>query len=296
MALKDNVGEFEPEPAPAPDTAGIPGDHRLAPDPQGRPSIIEVERLSFAYAGPRGRSMPVIDDLSLTILDQEFLCVVGSSGCGKSTLLNILAGLISPDSGEVRMNGQPITTPSPERAMVFQDDAVFPWYTVRQNIEYGPKIAHASRKTVRQTADRFLRLVGLQDFDDAYPRQLSGGMRKRVDVARAMALDPPVLLMDEPFAALDVMTKERLQLEFVNLWGKSRRTVIFVTHDLEEALFLADRIAVMSSRPGRIDRIVSVPFPRPRPLELKTEPEFQSLRRDLIAELKPSFIDNPVEE
>ncbi len=254
------------------------------PAPSDRAVKIRIAHLSATYQQARGY-LSVIEDLSLDIYEREFLCIVGESGCGKTTLLNIVAGLIAPASGEVHMDGQPIRAPGPERAMVFQEDAVFPWYTVRQNLEYGLKIARLSQARRDEIVDRYLRLVGLEEFQHAYPRELSGGMRKRVDVARAMALDPQVLLMDEPFAALDVLTKERLQVEFLNLWSTARMTVLFVTHDLEEALFLADRVVVMSSRPGRIRRIVNVPFPRPRSAELKTEPAFQELRRELTHEL-----------
>jgi NitT/TauT family transport system ATP-binding protein len=169
--------------------------------------------------------------------------------------------------------------------MVFQEDAVFPWYTVRHNVEYGLRIAKLSKAERERVVNRYLELVGLAECKELYPRELSGGMRKRVDLARAMAIGPSVLLMDEPFAALDVITKERLQVEFLNLWNTAPVTVVFVTHDLEEALFLADRVAVMTGRPGHIGRIVQVPFVRPREPELKTTSEFQALRRDLAREL-----------
>jgi NitT/TauT family transport system ATP-binding protein len=246
---------------------------------------IRITHLSVAYQQLRGR-LSVIEDLSLEINDREFLCIVGASGCGKTTLLNIVAGLIAPSSGEVLMDGRPIRAPGPERAMVFQEDAIFPWYTVRQNLEYGLKIARVPEARRDEIVNRYLRLVGLEAAQHAYPRELSGGMRKRVDVARAMALDPRVLLMDEPFAALDVLTKERLQVEFLKLWSTARMTVLFVTHDLEEALFLADRVMVMSTRAGRIRDIVNVPFARPRDVDLKTEPAFQDLRRELAGELE----------
>jgi NitT/TauT family transport system ATP-binding protein len=248
---------------------------------------IQIAHLSVMYQQLHGQ-LWAIEDLSLDIYEREFLCIVGASGCGKTTLLNVVAGLIPPSSGEVRMDGQPIRAPGPERAMVFQEDAVFPWYTVRQNLEYGLKIANVPQPQRVETVDRYLRLVGLDASQHAYPRELSGGMRKRVDVARAMTLDPQVLLMDEPFAALDVLTKERLQVEFLKLWSAARMTVLFVTHDLEEALFLADRVVVMSTRAGRIREVVSVPFGRPRAVELKTKPEFQDLRRELARELEES--------
>jgi NitT/TauT family transport system ATP-binding protein len=256
------------------------------PDHPSRPAVkIKVSHLTVAYQQSHGR-LSVIEDLSLDVYDREFLCIVGASGCGKTTLLNVVAGLISPSSGDVHMDGRPIRSAGPERAMVFQEDAVFPWYTVRQNLEYGLRVARAPQARRDEIVNRYLRLVGLEESQQDYPRELSGGMRKRVDVARAMTLDPQVLLMDEPFAALDVLTKEHLQVEFLKLWSAARMTVLFVTHDLEEALFLADRVVVMSRRGGRIRRIVSVPFDRPRPVELKTTPAFQDLRRDLAHELE----------
>lgn len=246
---------------------------------------IRIAHLSLAYQQSRGQ-LSVIEDLSLDVYEREFLCIIGASGCGKTTLLNVVAGLIPPSSGEVRMDGQPIRAASPERAMVFQEDAVFPWYTVRQNLEYGLRIARVPQARRDEIVNRYLRLVGLEESQHDHPRELSGGMRKRVDVARAMALDPQVLLMDEPFASLDVLTKEHLQVEFLKLWSTARMTVLFVTHDLEEALFLADRVVVMSRHAGRIRHVVNVPFARPRAVELKTKPAFQDMRRELARELE----------
>jgi ABC-type nitrate/sulfonate/bicarbonate transport system ATPase subunit len=240
-----------------------------------------IEHLDFSYSGDQRRESKVIADLSLSLRDQEFLTIVGASGCGKSTLLNIIAGLIPPSAGTVLLDGKAIREPGPDRTMVFQDDAVFPWYTVQENVAYGLKISGTGKKEVEKQVGYYLDLVGLSECADYYPRQLSGGMKKRVDVARAIITKPEVLLMDEPFAALDVMTKQRLQEQFLNIWNETRMTVIFVTHDLEEAIFLADRVAVMASHPGRIVRIVDVPFARPREKDLKTSGEFQNLRRKL---------------
>ncbi|GAK60085.1 ABC transporter related protein [Candidatus Vecturithrix granuli] len=240
-----------------------------------------IEHLDFSYSGDQKWESKVIADLSLSLRDQEFLTIVGASGCGKSTLLNIITGLLPPSAGTVLLDGKEIRGPGPDRTMVFQDDAVFPWYTVRENVAYGLKISGTSKKEVEQQVKYYLDLVGLSECADYYPRQLSGGMKKRVDVARAMITQPEVLLMDEPFASLDVMTKQRLQEQFLNIWNETRMTVIFVTHDLEEALFLADRVAVMASHPGRIVSIVDVPFGRPREKDLKTSGEFQDLRRKL---------------
>jgi len=239
--------------------------------------IIKIEHIDFYYQD----GQKVIADFDLSIFDQELITIVGASGCGKSTLLNIIAGLLPPSKGQVFMKQKKITQPGPDRTMVFQDDAVFPWYTVRRNVEYGLRVQKISAKERKKLVNHYIELVGLNDAQDLFPRQLSGGMRKRVDVARAIATKPEVLLMDEPFAALDVLTKSRLQEEFLNIWNVNRMTVVFVTHDLEEALYLSDRVVVMANKPGRVQRIVEVPFSRPRGLDLKTTPEFQKIRREL---------------
>jgi ABC-type nitrate/sulfonate/bicarbonate transport system ATPase subunit len=240
-------------------------------------SIIEIDHLDFTYT----EGQKVIEDFNLSIYDQELITVVGASGCGKSTLLNIIAGLLPPTKGMVRIKGAAITQPGPDRTMVFQDDAVFPWYTVRQNVEYGLRVQKIPENKRKELVDYYINLVGLSEAKDLYPRQLSGGMRKRVDVARAIATKPEVLLMDEPFAALDVLTKQRLQEEFLNIWSANRVTVIFVTHDLEEALYLSDRVVVMTPNPGRVRALVEVPFGRPREPDIKTVLDFQKMRREL---------------
>jgi NitT/TauT family transport system ATP-binding protein len=269
-------------------TATVPGMPTPAPGPR-RPSAriprIAIEGLRFGYdaSGTRG---PVLDSFDLTVAESEFLSIVGPSGCGKSTLLGIIAGLLAADSGTVLIDGMPRPGPGPDRAMVFQEDAVFPWRTVAGNVAYGLEVRGASREERRRTVDEYLALVGLTEARDLYPRQLSGGMRKRVDVARAIAVMPRILLLDEPFAALDVMTKEQVQVDFLDIWATSRMTAVFVTHDLEEALFLSDRVVVMSRDPGRIIHDVRVPFGRPRHRELRTSPEFQALRAALAGELR----------
>jgi len=254
----------------------------LTKDLKGGKSVkIKIRNLDFNYSDKKEKSVSVIDKLDLSVYEQEFLSIVGESGCGKSTLLNIIAGLLPSDSGCVNIDGNEIVEPGPDRTMVFQDDAVFPWYNVYGNVEYGLKISNIDKKQRDQLVRHYLDLVGLSDSADKYPRQLSGGMRKRVDVARAIITKPEVLLMDEPFAALDVMTKQKLQEQFLKIWNETRMTVIFVTHDLEEALYMADRVVVMSSHPGRITKIVDVPFERPRKKDLKTANEFTTLRREL---------------
>lgn len=250
------------------------------------PAKIRLDHLCVSYPLRQGGDLEVIRDFTLEVYEGEFVCLVGSSGCGKTTLLNVVAGLLPASSGQVFLDGQPVNSPGPDRAMVFQDDAVFPWYTVQENVEYPLKIAGVDKAERKQIVARYLKLVGLEGFEDLYPRELSGGMRKRVDVARAMAAGPKVLLMDEPFAALDVITKERLQEEFLRIWYEARMTVLFVTHDLEEALFLAGRVVVMANQPGRVQRVVQVPFAHPRGPELKTSPEFQALRRELAKGLR----------
>jgi NitT/TauT family transport system ATP-binding protein len=257
-----------------------------------KPLKIKIENLDFSYADNNMSGLDIISGLNLQVFDQEFLSIVGASGCGKSTLLNIIAGLLPPGKGKVFINDREIERPGPERAMVFQDDAVFPWYTVFENIEYGLKIAKMEKSRRIQEVQRMLSLVGLTGYENFYPRQLSGGMRKRVDVARAIVTKPEVLLMDEPFAALDVLTKQHLQEQFLQIWNDNRLTVVFVTHDLEEALYLADRVVVMSSHPGRIAQIVDVPFGRPREKTIKTTSDFQILRRDLGVVLDVNPIDS----
>jgi NitT/TauT family transport system ATP-binding protein len=242
---------------------------------------IQIEHLSFSYSSKQDQQIDVLDDLSLSVRDREFLSIVGASGCGKSTLLNIIAGLLPPGQGKLLLEDRQISGPGLDRTMVFQDDAVFPWYTVQGNVEYGLKVSGMQKKQREREVARCLELVGLEGCGALYPRQLSGGMRKRVDVARAIVTRPEVLLMDEPFAALDVMTKQKLQEQFLRIWNETHMTVVFVTHDLEEALFMADRVVVMASHPGRIARTVEVPFGRPRDRDLKTTAEFQSLRREL---------------
>jgi ABC-type nitrate/sulfonate/bicarbonate transport system ATPase subunit len=242
---------------------------------------IKLEHLYFAYEEVRAGNY-IVEDFSLDIHDREFVSIVGPSGCGKTTLLNMIAGLLPPTSGQILVDGVRPERPGPDRTLVFQSDAIFPWYTVAGNIEYGLKAIGKPRKERKETVNRLLQLVGLEADRKKFPRQLSGGMRKRVDIARAMAVQPEVLLMDEPFAALDVLTKERLQQDFLDIWQTTRVTVVFVTHDLEEALFLSQRVVVMSRNPGRVEKVVDVTLPHPRRLVVKTTPEFQAIRRDLI--------------
>ena len=264
---------------------GVPGTEAVVSE---REIKISLEQIDFGYSiDPKDPK--IIEDFNLSVYDQEFLSIVGASGCGKSTLLNIIAGLLPPTRGKVFLDNHFVGKPGPDRVMVFQDDAVFPWYTVRQNVEYGLNRLNLNPAEKKEIANHYLDLVGLRESQNLFPRQLSGGMRKRVDVARALAIKPQVLLMDEPFASLDVLTKGKLQEEFLNIWNDNRMTVVFVTHDLEEAIYLSDRVVVMSNHPGRVRRVVDIPFTRPREFDLKTMPEFQAIRRELSHQLDQSI-------
>lgn len=220
----------------------------------------------------------ILEAVDLTVVDHEILCLIGVSGCGKTTLLNVLAGLIEPTSGSITMDGRPIVGPGPERVMVFQEDAVFPWLRVLKNAEYGLRALGVPRAERKIRVRNAIETVGLVGREDAFPRELSGGMRKRVDLARALAVEPEVVLMDEPYAALDAMTKEKLQVEFARIAEAAQMTTVFVSHDLEEALFLGDRVVVLAGAPGRIEQVIEVPFPRPRETELRRTAPFQELR------------------
>ena len=231
---------------------------------------IKVDHVSKVYKVKGGMDIHALDEFNLDIYENEFLAIVGQSGCGKSTLLFIIAGLIEPTEGSVYYHGEKITGPDTSRGVVFQEDAVFPWFTVRKNIEYGPRQLMIPDKKVREITDKYMKIVGLEKYENLWPKQLSGGMRKRVDLARAMANDPEVLLMDEPFGALDVITKQNLQVEIESLFSKVRKTILFVTHDLEEAIFLADRVIVTTERPGKIRATIDVEFERPRSPKIKT--------------------------
>jgi NitT/TauT family transport system ATP-binding protein len=234
-----------------------------------------------------GQKLPVLENFSLSVADLEFLVLLGPSGCGKSTLLRIIDGIEACDAGQVILDGRDVTgTTGAGRGMVFQSFELFPWRTVLGNVAFGLEVAGVGAKERTEIARHYIDLVGLSAFENAYPHQLSGGMQQRVGIARALAIDPAVLLMDEPYGALDVQTRELLQEELLNIWERERKTVIFVTHSIEEALYLADRIVVMSPRPARIERTIQVPFARPRRDEIKSTPEFLDLRRDIWQSLK----------
>ncbi len=247
---------------------------------------LEVRNVSKGFR-QQGEVLPVLQDFSLAVADLEFLVLLGPSGCGKSTLLRIIDGIEDCDSGAVFLNGKDVTgTCGGGRGMVFQSFELFPWRTTLGNIEFGLEVAGVPKAERREQARHYINLVGLTRFEDSYPHQLSGGMQQRVGIARALAIKPDLLLMDEPYGALDVQTRDLLQIELLRIWEAERKTVVFVTHSIEEAIFLADRIVVMTPRPGRIERIIEVPFPRPRDESIKASPEFLALRRDIWSTLK----------
>ena len=241
---------------------------------------------SFPAARRGGERVAVLQDLSLAVADQEFLAIIGPSGCGKSTILRIIDGLIPPDSGEIRIDGQPVRGPGGGRAMVFQSFDLFPWRTTIQNIEFGLEMAGRPKAERCAIAREHVDLVGLQGFEDAYPHQLSGGMQQRVGIARALAVDPGVLLMDEPFGALDVQTRDLLQDELLRIWEARRKTVVFITHSIEEAIYLADRVIVFSPRPARTLQDIRIPFDRPRVEAIKIHPTFLALRTQIWDSLR----------
>ena len=224
---------------------------------------LEVHDLCHQYVRDRAsEGQLVLDGIELDIAAGEFVCVLGASGCGKSTLLMIMAGLIRPTGGQVVLDGIPVTGPSRERGVVFQEYALLPWKTVRSNVALGPRLQGRSRADARAVADRYLEMVGLADSGAKYPHELSGGMRQRAAVARTLAADPSVLLMDEPFAAVDAQTRSLLQEELVHIWEETGRTIVFVTHSVDEAALLADRVVVLTSSPGRVKEVLPVPTPR----------------------------------
>ena len=243
--------------------------------------IIDVRNVSKTFT-LNGQPIHALREASLAICKGEFLTLIGASGCGKSTLLRIIAGFEQPSSGEVLMWGKPIKEPEPQRGMVFQDYALFPWLTVRDNIAFGPVSRGVPKARAREIVERFITMVGLGRFADAYPHQLSGGMRQRVAIARVLANDAEIVLMDEPFGALDAMTRERLQEELLEIWQSTKLTVVFVTHAIEEAIFLADRVVVMTPGPGRIDSDNRLELARPRDI---SSPEFNDIRRAMSGKL-----------
>ena len=228
---------------------------------------ISLQNVFRNYASEKGGRVVALEDISLDVRTGEFLCIVGPSGCGKSTLLHLIAGLDKPSAGEILLNGHRVSSPGPDRILIFQDHGLFPWLTVRENVEFGLRMKGTAKEELRQRSRHFLQLVQLSQFADSYIHQLSGGMRQRVALARSLAMQPDVLLMDEPFAALDAQTRDLLHDELERVWRETGQTIIFVTHNVREAARLGDRIVVLSFRPGRIKSEFNVELPRPRHME-----------------------------
>ncbi|MFL9823969.1 ABC transporter ATP-binding protein [Rhodoplanes sp. SY1] len=238
---------------------------------------LRVEKIGKVFGR---RDKPVVEalrDIDMTVAEGEFVSIVGASGSGKSTLLRIIDGLLAPSSGRVLVDGRAVDRPGRDRAMVFQQDSLLPWKTVIENVAYGLTLARTPRAEAHRTAQHFIDIAGLGGFEHHYPHQLSGGMRQRVNVARALAVDPKILLLDEPFAALDAQTREIMQTELLSIWQETRKTVLLITHQIDEAVFLSDRVIVFSARPGTIREEIPVRLPRPRDLHLKRSPEFTAL-------------------
>jgi NitT/TauT family transport system ATP-binding protein len=245
-------------------------------------AILSARHVTKAFPGDAGAPpLVAIQDLSLDVTEGEFLCLLGASGCGKSTMLSIFAGFTQPNSGQVTLRGQPITGIEPRCGMVFQSYALFPWKTVRGNVEFGLKMQGVGRTARRERAQQFIDLVKLTGFENRYPAELSGGMQQRVTLARILAADPEVLLMDEPFAALDAMTRQIMQEELLRIHEASGKSTVFITHSIDEALILSDRIVVMSARPGRIKAILSNPLPSPRHISVQLSPEYAALKAEV---------------
>ncbi|MDR1109302.1 MAG: ABC transporter ATP-binding protein [Deltaproteobacteria bacterium] len=259
----------------------------MTSDTTARGFKIVLSNLSQRYAlrgtdGQAGDTFLALDDFSLAVRAGEFVSIVGPSGCGKSTLLDIIAGLSRAARGSILIDGRPVSGPDLDRGIVMQGYALFPWRTVRRNVEFGLEIKGLSAAERRETGARYIDLVGLSGFEDRYPYELSGGMKQRVAIARALAYDPTVLLMDEPFAAVDAQTRETLQDELMRIWEKTDKTIIFVTHSIDEAILLADRVVVMTPNPGRIKSIVDVPLPRPRTnRDMRLDHAFAGLRQQI---------------
>ena len=250
---------------------------------------LHIHNVTKVYsAGPQ--EVLAIDQVDLKIRNKEFATILGPSGCGKSTLLRIVAGLTKPSSGVVRMDGKVITEPGQDRGMVFQSYTLFPWLTVKQNIQFGLEIAGLDKETQEQVGGEFVEKVGLKGFEETYPKGLSGGMKQRVAIARALANNPAILLLDEPFGALDAQTRSLMQELLTQVWEELHKTILFVTHDVEEAIFLSDRVFVMTARPGKIKAEIDIPLQRPRSYEIKSSEAFLNLKKQALELIREEAI------
>ncbi len=251
---------------------------------------VKIDHVEKIYDGRQGQ-MVALNGVDLDIYENEFICVVGPSGCGKSTLLNIIAGLLEPTSGAVYVDGKKVEGTGTERGVVFQQYALFPWLTVLKNVMFGLKLKGMRDEEAKEIAMKYIKMVELENFVDSYPKELSGGMKQRVAIARAYAVQPEVLLMDEPFGALDAQTRTQLQAELTKTWQEEKKTCFFITHDVEEAIILATKVIVMSARPGRIKKIIDVDLPFPRTQDLKMQKEFLDLKSQIWGEVYQEYLE-----
>lgn len=275
-------------------------------------TVFEVKNLQKVYKVPGGKDVHALNDVSLTVEENEFICVVGPSGCGKTTLLNIVAGLEPYDSGSVTIHGQPVIGPGPDRAVIFQQYALYPWMTVRKNVEFAIKFqthevptgktdpatgdpimkaVHYTRKEREELARKYIQMVNLDGFEESYPSGLSGGMKQRVALARGYAIHSDVLLMDEPFGALDAQTRAQLQEDLLNTWAQERKTCLFITHDVEEAVLLASRVIIMSARPGRIKTMIDIDLPYPRNQATKMDAKFIEYKNEIWEQVYKEYLE-----
>lgn len=251
---------------------------------------LKIDNVYKEYQGRSGKTI-ALNGVNLEIKENEFICVVGPSGCGKSTLLNIIAGLLEPTSGTVTLDGKVIEGTGVERGVVFQQYALFPWRTVLKNVMFPLEMKKVPKEEAETIARKYIKSVGLEGFEKSYPKELSGGMKQRVAIARAYAANPEVLLLDEPFGALDAQTRVQLQTELLETWEKEKKTCFFITHDVDEAIILAQRVIIMSARPGRIKKIVDIDIPYPRTQATKTEPRFLELKSEIWNEVYQEFLE-----
>ena len=249
-------------------------------------ALLEVRNLSKLYTAD-GKTTEALKEINLDIKENEFICFIGPSGCGKTTLLRIIAGLDEPSSGGIYLNGELIKGPGPERGMVFQEYSLFPWRTVLDNVAFGPELQGVNKDERYERARQYIKMVDLERFEARYPHELSGGMKQRVAIARALVNDPKALLMDEPFGALDAQTRNIMQSELLRIWEKEKKTVVFVTHSVDEAIYLADRIVILSARPGTIKDIIEIDFPRPR---IRTSQEVNMIRDRILCDLRSEIV------
>jgi NitT/TauT family transport system ATP-binding protein len=251
---------------------------------------VKIDNVKKSFSGRNGETV-ALNGVTMDIKENEFISVIGPSGCGKSTLLNIIAGLKEPSSGKVYLDGKEITGPGPERGVVFQQYALFPWLTVRKNVEFGLKLKKMKKDEIDEVVNNYLTMVDLKDFADSYPKELSGGMKQRVAIARAYAMRPEILLMDEPFGALDAQTRAQLQEDLLETWQKERKTCFFITHDVDEAIILSQKVIIMSARPGRVKEVVHIDIPYPRNQATKLTPEFLNLKNYIWERVYKEYLE-----